>query len=150
GRFAGQDRGAFVPAPRSGRDWWTERPTRLPDRDTDGRPRVAWLAGRVERVHPDGVDLHVARVDQQRGPHGTGLMRLSHHDLAQRLIDDSDPSTWTAGRFVEIGSYRHPERGDRTGIVLLDTESVSLPIDTLPPDRWRQQRLLANGAAHTS
>jgi hypothetical protein len=150
GRFAGQDGGAFVPAPRSGRDWWTERPTRLPDRDTEGRTRVAWLAGRVERVHSDGVDLHVARVDRQRGPHGTGLMRLSHDDLAQRLIDDSDPSTWTDGRFVEIGSYRHPERGDRTGIVLLDTEPVSLPIDTLPPDRWRQQRMLAIAAAHTS
>lgn len=150
GRFAGQDRGAFVPSPRSGRAWWTERPARLPDRDTDGRPRAAWLAGRVERVHADGVDLHVARVDAQRGPHGTGLMRLSHDDLARRLIDDSDPSTWAAGRFVEIGSYRHPERGDRTGIVLLDTEPVSLPIDTLPPDRWRQQRLLADGVAHTS
>lgn len=77
-------------------------------------------------------------------------MRLSHDELAQRLIDNSDSSTWPAGRFVEIGSYRHPERGDRTGIVLLDTEPLSLPIDTLPPDRWRQQRLLADGAAHTS
>jgi hypothetical protein len=76
-------------------------------------------------------------------------MRLSYDDLAQRLIDDSDPSTWTAGRFVEIGSYRHPEQGDRTGIVLLDAEPVGLPIDTLPSDRWRQQRLLADGAAHT-
>jgi hypothetical protein len=137
GRLAGQDRGAFVPAPRSGGTWWAEGPARLPARDTAGRELKAWLAGRVEAVDESGADFHVARVDARIGPHGIGLTRMSFEDLDARWLDAVDPRTLTAGRFVEIGRYSHEDLDDRTGIVVLAPPPVSMPIDVLPAGRWQ-------------
>jgi tetratricopeptide (TPR) repeat protein len=137
GRLAGQDNGAFVPAPRSGLAWWELGPERLPARDTDGRSLHAWLAGRVEDVDDSEVHLHVARVDPATGPNDTGLLRMTFEDLADRSLDAIDPRLLTRGKFVEIGRYRDDKLGDRTGIVVLSPPAVSLPLDILPASRWQ-------------
>lgn len=137
GRLAGQDSGAFVPAPRSGVAWWEKGPERLPARDTDGRSLHAWLAGRVEDIDESEVHLHVARVDPATGPKDTGLMRMTFEALAERLLDAIDPLELAGGEFVEIGRYRDKELGDRTGVVVLSPSPVSLPLDILPASRWR-------------
>jgi len=98
---------------------------------------ISWLAGRVEAVDEEGLDIHVARVDPTLGPRETGLMRLTFHDIAERLLDDLDPRALEAGRFVEIGRYRLAEAEDRTGIVVLSPPPITMPVDILPPDRWQ-------------
>jgi hypothetical protein len=137
GRLAGQDSGAFVPAPRSGSAWWEEGPARLPARDTAGRQLAAWLAGRVEGADDLGVDIHVARVEPAEGPQESGLLRISFEDLAERLLDAVDPRELAPGCFVEIGRYRRIDLEERTGIVVLAPSPVSMPIDVLPADRWQ-------------
>jgi hypothetical protein len=137
GRLAGQDEGAFVPAPRSGREWWAEGPERLPSRDTAGRELHAWLAGRIQAVEGTELVLHVARVAKDSGPQGAGLTRMSYDAFGQRLLDDIDLANLASGRFVEIGRYRADGLEPRTGIVVLPSAPVSLPLDILAADRWQ-------------
>ena len=137
GRLSAQDAGAFVPAPRSGGAWWEQGPERLPARDTAGRDLTAWVAGRIESIDDSSVDVHVVNVARSTGPHDPGLMRIAFADLETRLLDLLDPRTLTPGRFVEIGRYTHPEKDDRTGIVLLAPPPISIPIDVLPAGRWQ-------------
>jgi tetratricopeptide (TPR) repeat protein len=139
GRLAGQDRGAFVPAPRSGEGWWREPPERLPRRDTEGRQLTGWLAGRIDAVDDDGLDIHVARVDLTGDGPSTGRLRLSFEELSRRLLDVVDLRAIREGTFVEIGRYRGPGGPDRTGIVVLDPPPVKLPIDILPASRWKSE-----------
>lgn len=136
GRFAGQDGGAFVPAPRSGGEWWKLPPERLPARDTSGRALTRWLAGRIEAVTDSGVEVHVAHVNPELGPERAGIMEASFKVLSDRLLDDLDPRTLAVGQFVEIGRYRAEGHEDRTGIAVLRPPPVSLPLDLLPASRW--------------
>jgi tetratricopeptide (TPR) repeat protein len=140
GRFAGQDGGAFVPAPRSGVEWWKLPPERLPARDTSGRVLTRWLAGRIEAVTDFGLEVHVAHVNPELGPERSGIMEASFEVLSDRLLDDVDPQTLAVGQFVEIGRYRAEDLEDRTGIVVLHPLPVSLPLDLLPASRWLDGR----------
>jgi hypothetical protein len=148
GRLAGQDRGSFVPAPRSGRTWWREAPDRLPARDTAGRRLTTWMAGRVETVDEMYVEIHVIHVDAEEGPVRPGLARITLEDLAGRLLDDIEPQNLTPGRFVEIGRYRSEGAEDRTGIVVLDPDPVRLPVDILDPARWLRARVVHGTAVN--
>jgi hypothetical protein len=139
GRLAGQDRGAFVPAPRSGSAWWREPPERLPERDTEGRLLTGWLAGRVDAVDEDGVDLHVAQVGAGDSPPKTGRLRMAFDVLSERLLDTIDLRIINDGTFVEIGRYRGSSAPDRTGIIVLDPPPVRLPVDILPASRWKAE-----------
>lgn len=139
GRLAGEDEAAFVPAPRSGTQWWREGPERLPARDTEGRPLIAWLAGRIEAVEPGEITVHVARVDAETGPYGAGLMRLSEDDLAARMLDHFTPDALRVGQFIEIGRYREPATEARSAIVVLRPEPIGLPVDILSPERWLRE-----------
>ena len=146
GRLAGQDEGAFVPAPRSGTSWWRERPARLPARDVTGRRLRSWMAGRIETVDETGVEIHVARVDPARGPVRPGLARITLEHLSERLLDDVELDSLLPGRFVEIGRYRAEGMADRTGIAVLKPDPLRLPIDILDPRRWLKGRV-ARGTA---
>jgi hypothetical protein len=136
GRLAAQDQGAFVPAPRSGSTWWRRAPERLPQRDTEGRLLSGWLAGRVDAVDEDGVDLHVAQADPEADSPSTGRLRLSFDEFSERLLDIVDLRAMRAGTFVEIGRYKGTASPDRTGIVVLDPPPIKLPFTILPANRW--------------
>jgi tetratricopeptide (TPR) repeat protein len=136
GRFAGQDSGAFVPAPRSGVEWWKLPPERLPARDTSGRALARWLAGRIDAVTTSGVEVHVVHVNPELGPESPGVIEASFEALADRLLDDIDPHALAIGQFVEIGRYQGEELEDRTGIAVLRPPPIRLPLDPLPASRW--------------
>jgi tetratricopeptide (TPR) repeat protein len=136
GRLAAQDEGAFVPAPRSGEDWWKHPPQRLPVRDTEGRPLVEWMAGRVETVDEDGLHVHVARVDAESGSIRPGLLTVASSTWQNRSLEDLPFFEIRPGRFLEIGSYRAPGLPSRTAISLLPEEPVPAALRPLPPERW--------------
>jgi tetratricopeptide (TPR) repeat protein len=136
GRLAAQDEGAFVPAPRSGEEWWKHPPQRLPVRDTEGRPLVEWMAGRVETVDEDGLHVHVARVDAEGGSIRPGLLTVASSTWQNRSLEDLPFREIRPGRFLEIGSYRAPGLPSRTAIALLPEEPVPAALRPLPPERW--------------
>ena len=142
GRTAAQDKGAFVPAPRSSRAWWAERPARLPARDGAGRLLERWLAGRVEEVGEEQIQIYVARVDPDGGEPRRGLMRLAPDVWDQHVLDDVVADELTPGRFIEIGSYA-AEQGNVRAIVVLPVEPVDQPVPTLDPERWLRDAALA-------
>lgn len=142
GRFAAQDKGAFVPAPRSSRAWWLEGPARLTARDGAGRRLERWLAGRVEGVGEAGIEIHVARVEPDGGEPRRGLMRLAPDVWDQHVIDDVVADALTPGCFVEIGNYAG-EQGNARAIVVLPMEPVDHPIPTLDPERWLRDAAIA-------
>lgn len=139
GRLAGQGDGAFVPAPRSGREWWLEGPSRLPQRDTDKRELTSWMAGRVEAVDSEQIEVHVAQVRKGSGDIEPGLLDLPTRTFREKLLDDFDIATLSVGRFIEVGRYSSSEAGERTGIMVLPLDNVQFPVDVLPAVRWQSE-----------
>jgi hypothetical protein len=142
GRIAAQDRGVFVPAPRSSRAWWLERPARLTARDGAGRRLEQWLAGRVEEVGAKEIQIHVARVDPGGDELRRGLLRLKPDVWDQHVLDDVDADKLTPGRFIEIGSYVG-DQGSARAIAVLPVEPVDHPGPELDPERWLRNAALA-------
>ncbi len=136
GRLAGQDSGAFVPAPRSGTEWWREPPARLPARDTSGRAVSSWMAGRVETVDDEGVHVHVARVDIGAGRFRPGLLTIARDTWAARVLDDVALDELSAGRFIEVGSYESADAGPASAIAVLPQVRVPRTPLSLDPGRW--------------
>jgi tetratricopeptide (TPR) repeat protein len=135
GRLAAQDSGAFVPAPRSGTEWWQQPPARLPARDTAGRVLSSWMASRVEAVDDEGVHLHVARVDMGAGTLRPGLLTISRDTWEARVLDDVTVDELRAGRFIEVGSYESAD-GGATAIAVLPQQRVPRTPASLDPGRW--------------
>ena len=134
GRLVAQDSGAFVPAPRSGREWWIEGPARLPIRDTAGRSRTSWMAGRIEYIDDEIVRMHVARVTE--AGIRAGLLDLRRETWEARLVDDVSPVELRPGRFVEIGRYRGAGAAGATAVAVLPEEPVPRRDLALDPGRW--------------
>ncbi len=133
-RVGAEERGAFVPAPRSARHWWTEAPQMLPPRDTEDRELVDWAAGRVEHVDGEGVHIHLAQISTEQPVIGWTVIEPEAWD--RRCLDGVPAAIVRIGTFVEIGRY---QTGDdaRTAIRLVPTtplpEGRHQPLD---PSRW--------------
>lgn len=134
GRLAAQDTGAFVPAPRSGEEWWTEGPARLPVRDTAGRALAAWMAGRIDWVDDESVHIHVARVEEIGVR--PGRLELPRETWKSRLIDEAPSAELWPGLFVEIGRYEGPGTTGATAVAVLREEPVPRSELALDPGRW--------------
>lgn len=138
GRAAADEHGAFVPAPRSGRRWWEERPESLAPRDTEGRELGTWGAGRIESIDDEGAHVHLAEVRPGTPEPVPTLAVISREVWERRCLDSRDLSQIRRGRFVELGRYR----GDAdppalTVIRLLPTSRLPEPRHMpLPASRW--------------
>lgn len=137
-RFTAQDMGAVVPAPRSWRTWWSEGPTQLPLKDTQGRTLKRWSAGRVEQVGDEGVQLRIALIVSGSPPqYGRTLLTASR--LEASLLDETPSGGLPVGQFIEMGEYEHSEEGRRIAIRLVRPDPHFQPAAPLMRlDRWRK------------
>ena len=133
GRAVADENGSVVPAPRSGGSWWEESPQALPPRDSDGRERVTWAAGRVESVDDEGIHLHIAQVGSPDETPAHSAVTVRPEVWQQRCLDSDDIASLTPGRFVELGRYRG-EEGDAVTVIRL------LPRTVVPEPRYAPSR----------
>jgi tetratricopeptide (TPR) repeat protein len=147
-RFSAQDEGTVVPAPRSWRAWWTEGPTQLAARDTQGRELARWSAGRVEVVDDEGVQLRVAVVAPGGGPPSLGRTAITPSRMEMSFLDDVPDDGLRVGQFVEVGEYEHPDQGRRIAIRLVRPDPHLQPSPPLMRlDRWRKSNATPQPAA---
>jgi len=141
GRASAEDKGGFVPAPRSGRPWWQEPPQVLTARDSDGRTLTTWGAGRVASVDEGGARLHLAEVRSPKEDPVPVVATVSPDVWQKRCLDSVDFSELKPGRFVELGRYRGPKEDDAvTAIRLLPFARLPEPRHLpLPASRWRER-----------
>jgi tetratricopeptide (TPR) repeat protein len=112
--------GAFVPSQYLMDEWWHQGPFLLQRRIPDDNVELLlrrWLAGRVELIDGDEVELRVRDVElgEDRTP-PSGHLRMSR-EAFDGLSRDWPSAELAVGRFVEVGLYSN-ESGERTRRVI--------------------------------
>jgi hypothetical protein len=111
--------GAFVPSDLLVKDWWKHGPFLLSRRigEANGMVLRRWLAGRIEKIQLEQIDLRVCDIDPRStsAPRSGSLqLRISDFD---RLSRDEPAAELTEGRFVEIGLYSDEATGEAQRLI---------------------------------
>ncbi|MGI8730922.1 MAG: hypothetical protein ACR2LK_13225 [Solirubrobacteraceae bacterium] len=133
--------GAYVPAGLLRDDWW-RAPVLLQGHLGDGRLRLRrWLAGRIEAIDGDHVELRVADMKMGGESPRYARSRISLEDFDEWSRDQTIAEL-APGRFVEIGLYSAEDGSDATRLLRVHSEQP-VGADTPPPlgalDRWHQE-----------
>jgi tetratricopeptide (TPR) repeat protein len=136
-RLQAQDVGTVVPAPRSWGRWWTQGPSVLATRDTDGRALVSWIAGRVDSVDETGVHLRAGFVEMDGAKPELGAVTIGRERWEASCLDPVDIDRLRPGRFLELGNYESDENGKRLAIRIVHPDPYRQPTPPIMPlDRW--------------
>jgi hypothetical protein len=142
--------GAFVPAEHLTPDWWTRGPFLLARRvgDEDRLRLRRWLAGRIDALDEDVVELRVRDVRSDAdAPPPIATLRIGRREF-DTLSRDWPSSDLSPGRFVEIGLYSDQEGHESLRLVRVHAErdwnDETLPAPMGPGDRYWTA---ANGTA---
>lgn len=140
--------GAFVPAELLRPRWWTQGPFLLQRRLGEDRPLLLrrWLAGRIEHIDPDGIEIRVRDVpigSEETPPTASVRMALERFDVLSR---DWPSSELSAGRFVEVGLYADDD-GDQTIQMVRVHPERAWEDETLPPEAAPGDRYWLAGTA---
>jgi tetratricopeptide (TPR) repeat protein len=134
--------GAYVPATLL-RDGWWKTPSLLQRRvGTNDRLLLRrWLAGRIEAIEDEAVELRVAEVKLDRQPPRYARARIAIADFDAWTRDES-ASELASGRFVEIGLYSAEDGTEPTRILRVHPEELvgaDAPGSVGPLDRWHRE-----------
>lgn len=136
-----EDDGAFVPAQFLTRNWWNQGPFLLSRRigEENGMVLRRWLAGRIDRIGPDTIELRVCEVDpKSEGAPRSASVEMKVGDF-DRLSRDEPVADLTDGRFVEIGLYSDDDPGQVQRLIRVhadrDWQDDTLPLHQ-PTDRY--------------
>jgi tetratricopeptide (TPR) repeat protein len=147
-RILAQDTGTVVPAPRSWGEWWSEGPTMLANRDTEGRLLISWIAGRVDVVDEDGVHLRAGFVESDGRRPDLGDVTIGRERWAASCLDEVGPEELGPGAFLELGNYRSEEGSTRLAIRVVRPDPYRQPKPPIMPlDRWIKHGAAAEPAA---
>lgn len=134
--------GAFVPAQYLTHDWWRRGPFLLARRvgDDDRLLLRRWLAGRIDAIDEDTVELRVRDIALGADePPRAATLRMDREKF-DTLSRDWPSSDLTPGRFVEIGLYSDDDGQDSRRLVRVHAER-----------EWRDETLpamLASGSRY--
>jgi hypothetical protein len=133
--------GAYVPATHLREGWWRS-PILLQRRiGTDDRLLLRrWLAGRIEALDDEFVELRVADLRVDESPrYGRTRVTVTDFDSWTR---DAAAVDLAPGRFVEIGLYSADDGSDATRLLRvhpIEPVGEDAPSAVGPLDRWHQE-----------